>query len=103
MAGARPERSGAGLRKALGLVCLLGACVRVCVCAAASRWLARQPHRRQWDRWVLMGLIGVTTGLVAHMLYLVRAATRRAWPRAAIAWAGAAASSVGAHSATSRG
>lgn len=30
-----------------------------------------QPHRRFWDRWVMMGGIGVTTGLVAYWLYVV--------------------------------
>eukprot|EP00879_Flechtneria_rotunda_P014208 GHRR01014845.1.p1 GENE.GHRR01014845.1~~GHRR01014845.1.p1 ORF type:complete len:327 (+),score=70.66 GHRR01014845.1:591-1571(+) len=31
----------------------------------------RQPHRRAWDRWLMMGAIGMTTGLVAYTLYLV--------------------------------
>ncbi len=31
-----------------------------------------QPHRRSWDRWVMMGSIGIATGLVAHLLNLVR-------------------------------
>ncbi|EFJ51659.1 hypothetical protein VOLCADRAFT_56749, partial [Volvox carteri f. nagariensis] len=38
--------------------------------ATYRKWLARQatPHRRNWDRWVMMGSIGVATGLVAHLL-----------------------------------
>ncbi|KXZ47515.1 hypothetical protein GPECTOR_35g953 [Gonium pectorale] len=39
--------------------------------ATYRKWLARQPHRRSWDRWVMMGSIGVATGLVAHLLYVV--------------------------------
>ncbi|WIA10530.1 hypothetical protein OEZ86_000660 [Tetradesmus obliquus] len=39
--------------------------------AVYRRWLARQPHRRAWDRWLMMGSIGVTTGLVAYSLYVV--------------------------------
>ena len=30
-----------------------------------------QPHRRHWDRWLMMGMIGILTGVVAHLLYLV--------------------------------
>ncbi|GIL61585.1 hypothetical protein Vafri_16055 [Volvox africanus] len=36
--------------------------------ATYRKWLARQPYRRSWDRWVMMGAIGVATGLVAHLL-----------------------------------
>ncbi|PNW78323.1 hypothetical protein CHLRE_09g402051v5 [Chlamydomonas reinhardtii] len=39
--------------------------------ATYRKWLARQPHRRSWDRWVMMGSIGVATGLVAHGLYVL--------------------------------
>jgi len=30
-----------------------------------------QPHGRAWDRWLMMGSIGMTTGLVGYCLYLV--------------------------------
>lgn len=30
-----------------------------------------QPHRRYWDRWLMMGGIGVTTGFVSYLLYVV--------------------------------
>ena len=43
------------------------------------KWLHRQPHRRGWDRWLMMGGIGVCTGLVAHALYVVGAYVGRAW------------------------
>ncbi|MEW5318605.1 MAG: hypothetical protein WDW38_009815 [Sanguina aurantia] len=39
--------------------------------AMYRKWLARQPHRRYWDRWAMMGAIGVTMGLLAHLLYMV--------------------------------
>jgi hypothetical protein len=32
---------------------------------------AVQPHNRTWDRWLMMGSIGVATGLVAYCLYVV--------------------------------
>ncbi|KAG1669629.1 hypothetical protein FOA52_010789 [Chlamydomonas sp. UWO 241] len=32
------------------------------------KWLYRQPHRRDWDRWVMMGMIGLSMGLVANFL-----------------------------------
>lgn len=35
------------------------------------KWLARQPHRRSWDRWLMMGSIGSATGLVAYFLHLL--------------------------------
>lgn len=35
------------------------------------KWLARQPHGRAWDRWLMMGSIGMTTGLVGYCLYLL--------------------------------
>lgn len=31
-------------------------------------WLAKQPHGRSWDRWAMMGAIGVTVGLLAYSL-----------------------------------
>eukprot|EP00798_Chlamydomonas_sp_ICE-L_P007251 gene7251-362_t len=37
--------------------------------AMYRKWLFRQPHRRLWDRWLMMGLIGTTTGLVGQLLY----------------------------------
>ncbi|CAL8466168.1 g5704 [Coccomyxa elongata] len=33
------------------------------------RWLTGQPHRRQWDRWFMMGSIGVTVGLIGYFLF----------------------------------
>eukprot|EP00878_Enallax_costatus_P009157 GHUV01009572.1.p1 GENE.GHUV01009572.1~~GHUV01009572.1.p1 ORF type:complete len:712 (+),score=175.93 GHUV01009572.1:218-2353(+) len=39
--------------------------------AVYRKWLARQPHRRFWDRWAMMGFIGISTGLVAYSLYAV--------------------------------
>ncbi|KAG2489363.1 hypothetical protein HYH03_012193 [Edaphochlamys debaryana] len=39
--------------------------------ATYRKWLSRQPHRRFWDRWVMMGSIGVATGLVAYLLYVL--------------------------------
>uniref|UniRef100_A0A7R9VET4 Chloride channel protein n=1 Tax=Chlamydomonas euryale TaxID=1486919 RepID=A0A7R9VET4_9CHLO len=37
--------------------------------ASYRKWLYRQPHRREWDRWFIMGAIGMCTGLVAYLLY----------------------------------
>ena len=31
-------------------------------------WLARQPHGRTWDRWAMMGAIGVSVGLIAYAM-----------------------------------
>jgi chloride channel 7 len=31
-------------------------------------WLAKQPHGRSWDRWAMMGAIGVSVGLLAYGL-----------------------------------
>lgn len=39
-------------------------------------WLARQPHRRYWDRWAMMALIGMCTGAVGYALYVVSGAVR---------------------------
>ncbi|CAD7698711.1 unnamed protein product [Ostreobium quekettii] len=33
-------------------------------------WLRSQPHRRTWDRWLMMGTIGAFTGFVGYCLYL---------------------------------
>mmetsp|Transcript_13128 Transcript_13128/g.35103 ORF Transcript_13128/g.35103 Transcript_13128/m.35103 type:complete len:785 (-) Transcript_13128:79-2433(-) len=38
--------------------------------AAYRKWLANQPHRRHWDRWLVMGLVGVSMGLLGHFLYV---------------------------------
>ncbi|KAL3159050.1 hypothetical protein ABBQ32_011048 [Trebouxia sp. C0010 RCD-2024] len=32
-------------------------------------WLARQPHGWVWDRWIMMGGIGFTVGLIGFLLY----------------------------------
>lgn len=32
-------------------------------------WLAKQPHGWVWDRWVMMGGIGFTVGLIGFLLY----------------------------------
>ncbi|XP_071490057.1 chloride channel protein C-like [Diadema antillarum] len=32
-------------------------------------WLRQQPARLDWDRWVMMGLIGFTTGIVGFLLH----------------------------------
>jgi len=37
--------------------------------ALYKRWLSRQPYERQWDRWLMMGLIGLVTGLVGYVMY----------------------------------
>ena len=43
-----------------------------CIRSAMYRkWLYRQPHRRHWDRWIMMGTIGVCTGMVAYLLSVV--------------------------------
>ncbi|XP_022108381.1 chloride channel protein C-like isoform X2 [Acanthaster planci] len=34
-----------------------------------ENWLKQQPKRLDWDRWVMMGLIGFTTGLVGFLLH----------------------------------
>ncbi|KAK9853352.1 hypothetical protein WJX84_009701 [Apatococcus fuscideae] len=36
--------------------------------AVYRTWLARQPHRRKWDRWFMMGSIGVVVGGIGFML-----------------------------------
>ncbi|CAK0786046.1 hypothetical protein CVIRNUC_009259 [Coccomyxa viridis] len=33
------------------------------------RWLATQPHRRQWDRWFMMGSIGIIVGIIGYFLF----------------------------------
>ncbi len=35
------------------------------------KWLHRQPHRRQWDSWLMMGIIGICMGLITHVLSVV--------------------------------
>ena len=37
--------------------------------AVYKRWLSRQPYMRQWDRWLMMGLIGLSTGFVGYAMY----------------------------------
>ena len=32
-------------------------------------WLKRQPRRRNWDKWVMMGLIGFLTGITGFFLH----------------------------------
>ena len=32
-------------------------------------WLKRQPRRRNWDKWVMMGIIGLLTGLTGFFLH----------------------------------
>lgn len=32
-----------------------------------------QPHRRYWDRWFMMGSIGVSVGIAAYLLNVVGA------------------------------
>lgn len=32
------------------------------------QWLRMQNHRKEWDRWLLMGLVGVTMALLAFFL-----------------------------------
>ncbi|XP_041457216.1 chloride channel protein C-like [Lytechinus variegatus] len=34
-----------------------------------KNWLKQQPARLDWDRWVMMGLIGFTTGIVGFLLH----------------------------------
>jgi chloride channel 7 len=31
-------------------------------------WLSKQPHGRSWDRWAMMGAIGVTVGFLAYCM-----------------------------------
>ena len=33
------------------------------------KWLAEQPKRNNWDKWMMMGLIGVATGLTGFFLH----------------------------------
>jgi hypothetical protein len=35
------------------------------------QWLQRQPARLDWDRWLMMGLIGTTVGLVGFLLHQI--------------------------------
>ncbi|KAK9804251.1 hypothetical protein WJX72_003440 [[Myrmecia] bisecta] len=37
--------------------------------AVYRKWLAGQPHGRIWDRWFMMGSIGVSVGLIGYLLY----------------------------------
>jgi hypothetical protein len=48
-----------------------------CACCCVLLLVVSQPHNRAWDRWLMMGSIGVTTGLVGYCLYLV--STARGW------------------------
>jgi hypothetical protein len=36
--------------------------------AVYRAWLARQPHSRTWDKWLLMALIGLCVGTVSFLL-----------------------------------
>lgn len=36
--------------------------------AVYRSWLARQPHGRTWDKWLLMALIGLCVGTVSFLL-----------------------------------
>jgi len=40
-------------------------------CAAYTTWLGEQPARLDWDRWVMMGLIGFCTGITGFILHQV--------------------------------
>ena len=39
--------------------------------AVYRQWLQRQPSRLDWDRWLMMGLIGTTVGLVGFLLHQI--------------------------------
>jgi hypothetical protein len=45
-----------------------------------------QPHRRYWDRWLMMGTIGVVIGLVAYLLYVVGACCHHSHVQHAPMW-----------------
>ncbi|XP_063710282.1 chloride channel protein C-like isoform X2 [Symsagittifera roscoffensis] len=36
---------------------------------AYKKWLSGQPSRLDWDRWIMMGLIGFLTGLIGFLLH----------------------------------
>lgn len=40
-------------------------------CTAYLSWLGQQPARLDWDRWVMMGLIGFITGLTGFFLHQI--------------------------------
>lgn len=40
-------------------------------CATYRSWLKSQPSRLDWDRWLIMGLIGIVMGIVGFVLHQV--------------------------------
>jgi len=40
-------------------------------CTAYTTWLSGQPARLDWDRWIMMGLIGFFTGLTGFFLHQI--------------------------------
>ena len=48
-----------------------------------QQWLQRQPARLDWDRWVVMALIGVTVGLLGFLLQqIIHLISHVKWQRA---------------------
>ena len=41
-----------------------------CTCPKVYRnWLQQQPARLDWDRWLMMGLIGFAVGMLGFLLH----------------------------------
>jgi len=48
-----------------------------------QQWLQRQPARLDWDRWVVMAIIGVTVGLLGFLLQqIIHLISHVKWQRA---------------------
>jgi len=48
-----------------------------------QQWLQRQPARLDWDRWVVMALIGITVGLLGFLLQqIIHLISHVKWQRA---------------------
>ncbi|ELU14762.1 hypothetical protein CAPTEDRAFT_132493, partial [Capitella teleta] len=48
-----------------------------------KHWLKRQPKRLDWDRWVMMGLIGFTVGIIGFLLHqLIDVISEVKWEKA---------------------
>jgi chloride channel 7 len=50
---------------------------------AYKHWLKRQPRRLDWDRWVMMGIIGFSVGFVGFLLHqAIDAISKYKWDKA---------------------
>ena len=48
-----------------------------------KQWLQRQPARLDWDRWLVMALIGITVGLLGFLLQqIIHTISHVKWQRA---------------------